>query len=176
MDMTIKEKEQRYNVRLIATQDDTPVRGNAIASGDDEEDRKYEDLILARLATGDVWAWAQVEVQATLPDGRTGSAYLGGCCYEDEDDFKTDNPYYEDLIDQAVTRAERLPAPASDNKQLLEDLLSFVVHTSRRTDIDANKQVALLYATLIHDLSGALDDDPFFCPRVYGYSKEFPLI
>ena len=99
MDMTIEEKEQRYNVRLIATQDDTPVRGNALSSGDDEDDRKYEDLILARLNTGDVWAWAQVEVQATLPDGRTGSAHLGGCCYEDEKDFKTDNPYYEDLID-----------------------------------------------------------------------------
>jgi hypothetical protein len=177
MDMTIKEKEQRYNVRIIATQDDTRVRGNALASGDEEEDRRYEDMILERLDAGDVWAWAQVEVQASLPDGRTGSAYLGGCCYEDEKDFKTDNPYYEDLIDQAVTRAERLEAPCIDaDRKFLEDLLSFVVFVCRRTDIDARKQVSWLYSTLAHDLSGELRDDEFFLPEVNGYSDKFPLI
>lgn len=177
MDMTIEQKEQRYNVRLIATQDDTPVRGNAIASGDDEEDRKYEDMILERLATGDVWAWAQVEVQATLPDGRTGSAYLGGCCYKDEADFKQPDGYYEDLISEALIDAERLEAPCVDKeRKFLEDLLSFVAYVHRNTGIDDSKKLSLLVTTLMHDLSGTLDGDEFFSPRVSGYSDKFPLI
>jgi hypothetical protein len=176
MDMTIKEKETTYNVRIIATQDDTRVRGNALASGDEEEDRRYEDMILERLDAGDVWAWAQVEVQASLPDGRTGSAYLGGCSYDDENNFK-EGGYYEDLIAEALIDAERLEAPCIDaDRKFLEDLLSFVVFVCRRTDIDAIKQVSWLYSTLAHDLSGKLRDDEFFLPRVNGYSDKFPLI
>lgn len=172
---TIEKKEQRYNVRLIATQDDTPVRGNAIASGDDKFDRKVEDEILERLDNGDVWAWAQVEVQATLPDGRTGSAYLGCSSYEDEADFKRGG-YYDQMIDEAVESAEAQYPAVDMERKFIEDLLSFVVFVCRRTDIDANKQVALLYSTLAHDLSGKLNDDPFFSPRVSGYSDKFPLI
>ena len=174
MDMTIEEKETTYNVRLIATQDDTPVRGNAMASGDDEEDRRYEDMILERLNNGDVWAWAQVEVQATLPDGRTGSAYLGGCCYEDEKDFKQGG-YYEGMILNAVDDAASKPK-ADDSEVFLEDLLSFVTYIHRSKDMDEGRKLNLLVATLMHDLSGTLDKDEFFTPRVNGYSKEYPLI
>ena len=176
MDMTIKEKETTYNVRIIATQDDTRVRGNALASGDEEEDRRYEDMILERLNAGDVWAWAQVEVQASLPDGRTGSAYLGSCSYDDENNFK-EGGYYEDLIDQAISRAERLEAPCIDaDRKFLEDLLSFVLFTYRRTDMDDTRKLRSIVDTLAHDLTGTLDGDDFFRPRMSGYSKEFPLI
>ena len=176
MEMTIKEKETTYNVRIIATQDDTRVRGNALASGDEEEDRRYEDMILERLNAGDVWAWAQVEVQASLPDGRTGSAYLGSCSYDDENNFK-EGGYYEDLIDQAISRAERLEAPCIDaDRKFLEDLLSFVLFTYRRTDMDDTRKLRSIVDTLAHDLTGTLDGDDFFRPRMSGYSKEFPLI
>jgi hypothetical protein len=176
MDMTIKEKETTYNVRIIATQDDTRVRGNALASGDEEEDRRYEDMILERLDAGDVWAWAQVEVQASLPDGRTGSAYLGGCSYDDENNFK-EGGYYEDLIAEALIDAERLEAPCIDaDRKLMEDLLSFVLFTYRRPDMDDTRKLRSIVDTLAHDLNGTLDGDEFFSPRVSGYSKEFPLI
>ena len=176
MDMTIKEKETTYNVRIIATQDDTRVRGNALASGDEEEDRRYEDMILERLNAGDVWAWAQVEVQASLPDGRTGSAYLGGCSYDDENNFK-EGGYYEDLIAEALINAERLEAPCIDaDRKFLEDLLSFVLFTYRRTDMDDTRKLHSIVDTLAHDLNGTLDGDEFFLPRVNGYSDKFPLI
>jgi len=174
--MSIKEMEDRYNVRLIATQDDTPVRGNALASGDDEEDRKYENLILARLDNGDVWAWAQVEVQATLPDGRTGSAYLGGCCYEDEQDFKTDNPYYEDMVREAIGNAHDCNPIPCEEEPFLQDLLSFVAYVHRNTDIDDSKKLSLLVSTLMHDLGGVIDGDTHFLPRVNGYRSKYPLI
>jgi hypothetical protein len=147
-----------------------------MASDDDALDKKYEDMILERLDNGDVWAWAQVEVQATLPDRRTVSPHLGGCCYEDANNFK-EGGYYEDMIAEALINAERLDAPCIDaDRKLMEDLLSFVLFTYRRTDMDDTRKLRSLVDTLAHDLNGTLDGDKFFSPRVSGYSKEFPLI
>lgn len=90
--------------RIAAQQDDTPVRGNAMASGDSAEDKKVEDEILARLDRGDEWAWALVDVSARVTvDGKefAGRAYLGACCYENEAAFKADG-YYEDMCKEAV--------------------------------------------------------------------------
>lgn len=88
-------------ITIHVTQDDAPVRGNAMASGDDELDRKVEDEILDRLDSGDVWAWASVEVRATH-EGLSGSDYLGCCCYRDEEDFKSGG-YYEDMVREACS-------------------------------------------------------------------------
>ena len=44
-----------YTIEVTAAQDDIPVRGNAMASGDDATDRECEDDILTRLDSGDVW-------------------------------------------------------------------------------------------------------------------------
>jgi len=94
---------------VTAQQDDAPVRGNALASGDEAEDRRAEDEIIARLDNGDVWAWAQVTVTATDPAaGLTGNTYLGACNYASEADFRTDG-YFSDLCDEALAElnAER---------------------------------------------------------------------
>lgn len=77
-----------------------PVRGNAMASGDDAADRACEDEIIARLNRGDVWAWCVVTVSAHLDDF-TGIAILGGCSYQDEADFKACGSY-QDLVREAV--------------------------------------------------------------------------
>src|SRR4051812_45365254 len=73
-----------------------PVRGNALASGDDDEDRKYEEEILRRLGNGDPWASCVVVVTATW-NGFAGRAALGGCSYRDRADFCTPDGYYPDL-------------------------------------------------------------------------------
>lgn len=82
-------------------QDETPVRGNALASGDDAVDRECEDEILARLRDGDVWAWACVEVRATRGDFHA-STYIGGCTYDDEADFR-ECAYFEELCKEALS-------------------------------------------------------------------------
>jgi hypothetical protein len=175
--MSIKEMETQYDIRLIATQDDAPVRGNALASGNEEEDRRYEDMILERLDNGDVWAWADVEVQATLPDGRTGSAYLGGCSYDDENNFK-EGGYYEDMVLSAVEDAKAKPIPKipCGEEPFLQDLLSFVAYVHRNTDMDDSKKLSLIVTTLMHDLGGIIDGDTHFLPRVNGYRSKYPLI
>lgn len=71
----------KIDFKLIVEQDDMPVRGNALASGDDELDRKTEQEIIDRLDNGDVWAWAQVSIRASWA-GFRGDDHLGGCSYK----------------------------------------------------------------------------------------------
>jgi hypothetical protein len=100
--------EVTYTVEAI--EDDTPVRGNALASGDPADDKAVEDEILARLACGDVWAWATVTVRAEI-GGFTGTDSLGCCSYEDEADFKADSSNFADLKSEALADLqERLAA------------------------------------------------------------------
>lgn len=88
---------------LIATPDYEPVRGNAVASGDEALDRKIEDTILERLDGGDVWAWALVEVRCNW-ESFEGSDYMGGCSYEDEEDFREfSGGYFEDMKERAYS-------------------------------------------------------------------------
>ena len=89
--------------RIECHPEDVPVRGNAMASGDDDADRAYENEILSRLDAGDEWAWCSVRVVASLEtDGGVlleGDAWLGCCSYRDEADFRSDLP---DLEDEAL--------------------------------------------------------------------------
>lgn len=86
---------------LTVEQSDLDVRGNALASGDDAEDRACEDEILARLDRGDVWAWADVRVKATVEGCDVeGFDALGGCSYANEADFRAGG-YYEDMCAMA---------------------------------------------------------------------------
>ncbi len=90
-------------IEIFVEQDDTPVRGFASAI-DKETDLEVENQILSRLADGDIWAWASVEVRAT--DCETGEydyERLGCCSYSDADDFKASG-YYQDMAIMAVTR------------------------------------------------------------------------
>lgn len=81
--------------QIITHNEDLPVKGNAIASGDDAQDKEVEDEIIERLENGDIWAWCCVEVVAKWR-GMKGNDFLGGCSYQDEKDFMSDG-YYEDM-------------------------------------------------------------------------------
>jgi hypothetical protein len=88
------------SVRVEAKPDFIPVRGNAMASGDAAYDKKVEDKILRRLSSGDIWAWASVEVRVTVM-GYEGYAHLGCCCYGDKEDFIKSSGYYNNMVEQA---------------------------------------------------------------------------
>jgi len=98
-----KFKPLEVDFKLIVEQDDMPVRGNAMASGDDEFDSKVEQEIIDRLDYGEVWAWAQVTVKA-LWAGFEGVDYLGGCSYKDEEDFTSigRDGYFQDMVRASV--------------------------------------------------------------------------
>lgn len=89
-------------VTIETFEDDIPVRGNAVASGDAKLDKKIEDEILDRLSKGDIWAWARVSI--TMKHKATGLyavEHLGACSYEDEEGFKTGG-YFEDMKQTAA--------------------------------------------------------------------------
>jgi hypothetical protein len=104
MTMTCKPKvlkQADVEFRILAEQDAAEVRGNALASGDDAEDKAAEDEILARLDRGDVWAWASVTVEARY-HGLVGRDYLGCCNYASEKDFVRCGDCYEDMKARAL--------------------------------------------------------------------------
>ena len=79
--------------------EDMPVRGNAVASGNDEEDREIEDGIINDLETGDEWAWCTVAVTVRFRDYLEHTEYLGGCSYASRQDFVDNSGYYEDMVE-----------------------------------------------------------------------------
>lgn len=94
------ERYVEYDIEVLP--EDTPVRGNVVASGDDDFDRQVEDNIIERLEGDDIWAWCTVRVVARLGD-LEGEAYLGCCSYAGEDDFRAGG-YFEDLRIEALDR------------------------------------------------------------------------
>src|SRR5215217_3248139 len=112
-------KAEEVEFELTVEADDTEVRGNALCSGDEEQDKEYEDEILERLDDGDVWAWAYVKVTAKW-NGWAGWDGLGGCCYEDEHDFATNSMCYEQMKQEALADLNRVIA---ENARKLEPLM-----------------------------------------------------
>ena len=105
----LTEKDVTFTLRV--EYETLPVRGNVMASEDSAFDKECEDEILKRLDSGDVWAWAWVEVTATytLPDGEEfhGCASLGGCSCENEKDFCQPGGYYDDMKHEALDDLQR---------------------------------------------------------------------
>lgn len=89
---------------VIRSECDVPLRGNALASGDDAVDRKAEQVIREKLAAGQEWAWCDLEVRAEVQDGYlTGSDFLGACSYDDLQDFIREGGYFHDMSVNAIT-------------------------------------------------------------------------
>lgn len=84
MELFYTETKSGITYKLYAEQDSLAVRGNALASGDEDMDTKCENTILKRLFCGDIWAWCYVKVTAEI-DGleaeMVGTDYLGACSY-----------------------------------------------------------------------------------------------
>lgn len=87
--------------------EDTPVEGNAMASGDPVIDQDAEQWIRDELDRGNEWAWctAHVIVELIDDDGlvlATGHAYLGCCSYHNAAEFTQPSGYFEDMKHQAL--------------------------------------------------------------------------
>jgi hypothetical protein len=102
-DELITSLADKVKYTLHVEQDDSPVRGNAMASGDDAVDKEVEDEILARLERGDIWAWAAVKVTASFLDFE-GEDWLHGCSYKDEANFREPGGYFDDMKHEARAR------------------------------------------------------------------------
>ena len=132
--------------------EDRPVRGRFA-------DRALEDKILARLASGDVWAWCCITVTAKWesPDGTVygGRDTLSACSYASEKDFIACDDYYPDMRGRALEELnEQIPATPLDGalraldlteaRQILRDVAMRL--SGRAYDSDACTDVARLLA------------------------------
>jgi hypothetical protein len=81
-------------------QDELSVRGNALASGDDDADREEEERILTELRHGNMLAWCCVTVSAQWRH-HTGYATLGACSFDSESDFE-ESGYADDMRIEAL--------------------------------------------------------------------------
>jgi hypothetical protein len=106
---------KNIEIEIYTRPEDIEIRGNAIASGDDEADEEYALEIERQLDAGNNWAWCFVEVRAThTPTGLTASAYLGGCSYKDEADFRAGG-YFDDMKDEATAELAQLAAQIAED-------------------------------------------------------------
>jgi hypothetical protein len=108
----------------------SPIVGNLIASGDDEFDKKCEEDIVAQLDSGNAWAWCIVKVTATpknltYTDELFGFSFLGGCSYENQEEFEQSD-YYKDMINWSI---EDLNNKSKDIFECLKDKFSGTLST-----------------------------------------------
>jgi len=97
--MSISRKECRFEMSTMP--EDIPLDGNVLVSGDDEEDKRAEQLVLKQLESGNDWAWCTVKITCIhIESGITGHDYLGCCSYASEDDF-IKGGYLDDMQAQA---------------------------------------------------------------------------
>lgn len=88
------------DITIEALPDDTPIRGNALVSGDEAEDRRAEDEIIKQLEAGNEWAWCTIKVTASWKDFE-GTDYLGSCSYKSKRDFIECDHYWPDMVARA---------------------------------------------------------------------------
>lgn len=89
-------------IRIHCLPEEIPVRGNACCSGDEEFDRSVEDAIISRLNQDDDWAWTTVSVVAEW-EGICDETYLGCCSYDNEEDFRNNSGYFQDMVDEVLS-------------------------------------------------------------------------
>ncbi len=95
----LEQIKNELEFEVIAHPEETIVRGNAMASGDDAFDAQFEAHILADMQWNQ-WAWCTIEVRG-LWNSIEVSEFLGCCCYGCKKDFLADG-YFTDMFNRVV--------------------------------------------------------------------------
>lgn len=57
------------------------------------------------------------------------------------------------------------------NKQFLKDLQAYIISVKVDAKLSTEEKYNRIASTLLHDLHGVIEDEPFFLPRVSGYAE-----
>ena len=104
MKMKIEIDLDDVNYRIECHPEDEMIKGNAIDSGDKDEEAKQEKWIQDELDSGNQWAWCSVRVVAEIEMPGScfeGDDYLGCCSYKNQTDFEKDG-YFKDMKSEAL--------------------------------------------------------------------------
>jgi len=69
-----------------------------------------DDGETARAIESGLYAWFIARVEAKREGITLGTDYLGGCCYENVQEFCKPSDYYDDMIDTAIADARAMLA------------------------------------------------------------------
>lgn len=94
-----------FTVQTYACEEEIPVRGNVIASGDDAADRAAEDEVLRKLEQDGLQHWFMAKVVVSKCGVELAEEYLGCCSYDSFADFLTENGYHSDMVATAMEAA-----------------------------------------------------------------------
>lgn len=100
----LKPSEVEYSI--LCLQEDASIRGNCMASGDDEADEVCAKWIEKQLDQGNPWAWCTVKIVVEWQD-MEGTAVLGCCSYKSEADFKAAGGYFDQMYAEALDDLNR---------------------------------------------------------------------
>ncbi len=107
----LTEADVTFTVEVL--EEDTQVRGNAVASDDDAADKALEDEIVSRLESGHVEAWCCLRVKAewTAPECTVfeGLQHLGCCSFLPNDTIhKSTRDQIAESVDDYAMKSEAL--------------------------------------------------------------------
>lgn len=91
-----------FNIHFYTMPEDMSPIGN-FASGDEAADQEIIDKI-----NDGTYTWFIAQVTASKEGIELGCDYLGGCCYNSEEEFYTKykNDYYADMVKTAISEAK----------------------------------------------------------------------
>lgn len=96
-------------ISIKALDEDTDPRSSyavpGIISPDSEDADRFVEAVEEMVDKHGLWGWCMVEVTARLANTK-GTAHLGGCSYEDEEDFKKGG-YYEQMVEEAIAELQQ---------------------------------------------------------------------
>ena len=93
-------------IEVSAEPEDLPIDGNASAI-DEETDKEIARDIREQLDSGNAWAWCMAHVRVTYRGVLSSDSYLGGCSYASEKDFRNDNGYYGQMVDECIAELNK---------------------------------------------------------------------
>ncbi len=96
------------NVTITPSDNDQSPRESYLVphvSFDEEDVNRFVNDVYEMIDKYDLWGWCQVEVKASYAS-LCGAAYLGGCSYEGEEDFKKGG-YFEQMADEAIAELQQ---------------------------------------------------------------------
>ena len=105
MNLSAMKLQSLARITIEIEPEEISIRGNCMASGDDEFDEKCAKEIEAQLDSGNLWAWCTVTVRAEYA-GVTGYANLGACSYSSGNEFRKDG-YFHDMQIEAIEDLDR---------------------------------------------------------------------
>lgn len=91
--MARKIRQDEVTISIIPEDEDFTPNDGMYADG-------FAESVAEMVDEHGLWGWCSVNVQVEFA-GLTGNAYLGGCSYKGEDDFKQCG-YYEDMVNEAM--------------------------------------------------------------------------